>query len=72
MEGKEKRLVCNCGQGYHYSKRIGKFEVKSNGGTKEFTKLSDAKKYYDSLDCEKAIWDVSVGADLIECHLYEK
>ena len=56
------------GQGYEHSKENGKFEVKSNGVTK-FTKLSEAKKFYDSINEEKAIWDKTYCfAELIECH----
>jgi len=57
------------GQGYGYSKEIGKFEVKSSFN-KTFDRLSEAKKYYESLNEEKAIWDRTNGAELIDCHTY--
>jgi hypothetical protein len=63
-----KRLKYYGGQGYSYSKEIGKYEVKSNQKTKIFDRLSDARNYYDSLNVGKAIWDVSGMAELLEAH----
>lgn len=57
------------GQGYGYSKETGKFEVKSSFN-KTFDRLSEAKKYYESLNEPKAIWDLTKGAELIEAHVY--
>jgi hypothetical protein len=56
------------GEGYLYSKEIGKFEVKAKEN-KEFTRLSEAKKYYESLNEEKAIWDITNVPELLECHV---
>lgn len=57
------------GQGYGFSKEIGKFEVKAKE-TKEFNKLSEARSYYDSLNEEKAIWDLTKIPELLDCHTY--
>ena len=63
-----KKLEYYGGQGFGYSNENGKFEVRANK-TKLFTKLSEAKKYYDSLNEEKAIWDITTSkAELLECH----
>jgi len=57
------------GQGYGYSKENGKFEVRAKE-IKQFNRLSKAKKYYESLNEEKAIWDLTTVPELIECHTY--
>ena len=64
-----KKLKYYGGQGYSYSGENGKFEVKANE-TKHFTKLSEAKKYYETLNEEKAIWDITSMPELIECHTF--
>lgn len=64
-----KKLKYYDGQGYSYSKENGKFEVKANQN-KKFNNLSEAKEYYESLNEEKAIWDVTTIPELIECHTY--
>ena len=64
-----KKLKFYGGQGYGYSNEIGKFEVKANE-TKQFTNLSKAKEYYESLNEEKAIWDITTIAELLECHTF--
>jgi hypothetical protein len=62
-----KKLKYYGGQGYGYSNEIGKFEV--NG--KPFTKLSEAKEYYESLNEEKSIWEVTTAIpELIEGHTF--
>jgi len=66
-----KKLKYYGGQGYGYSKEIGKFKVKAKAkDNKTFDKLSEAKRYYESLNEEKAIWDVTTIPKLIECHTY--
>jgi hypothetical protein len=55
------------GQGYDYSNEIGLFEVKAKQN-KTFTSLKEAKKYYESLNENKAIWDITKIPELIECH----
>lgn len=64
-----KKLKYYGGQGYGYSKEIGKFEVNAKIN-KIFDRLSEAKKYYESLNEEKSIWDVTTIPELIECHIY--
>ena len=67
-----KKLTYWGGNGYDYSQENGKFEVKAKYlGKKQFTKLSEAKKYYDSLNAEKSIWDITKLPELLECHYYE-
>ena len=63
-----KKLNFLCGNGYDYSNENGMFEVRASE-TKQFTKLSEAKKYYESLNEEKAIWDLTTIPELIECHV---
>jgi len=59
------------GDGFEHFNEDGKFEVKSKGNEiKEFNKLSEAKKYYDSLNEEKAIWDITLIPELIDCQVY--
>jgi hypothetical protein len=60
-------LISYGGQGYSYSNEVGNFEVKAKEN-KEFTRLSEAKKYYESLNEEKAIWDITNVPELLECH----
>ena len=56
------------GQGYDYSKKVGKFEVNASE-IRQFTELSKAREYYDSLHEYKAIWDITTGiAELLESH----
>lgn len=64
-----KKLKYYGGQGYGCSKEIGKFEVKAKAN-KTFDRLSEAKKHYESLNEEKAIWDATTIPELIECHTY--
>lgn len=67
---KERKLVFHGGQGCDYSDENGKFEVKADE-TKTFYKLSEAKKYYDSLEQEKALWDLTSIPELLECHTFQ-
>ena len=53
-----KKLKYYGGVGFLFSKENGLFEVKANAN-KVFRKLSSAKKYYESLHEEKAIWDIT-------------
>jgi len=62
-----KKLKFIAGDGYFYSNEIGKFEVKAKE-IKIFNKLSEARKYYDSLNEEKAIWDITRMPELLEYH----
>jgi hypothetical protein len=65
MENKE--LIYYGGQGYDYSNENGKFEVKA-ANSKTFTSLSKAIKYYESLNEEKALWDITSIPELLSCH----
>jgi hypothetical protein len=62
-----KKLQLYVGDGYDYSAENGKYEVEAKV-TKEFTKLSEARAYYESLNEEKAIWDITTIPELLECH----
>jgi hypothetical protein len=53
------------GSGFEGLKENGKYEVKCKI-TKQFSKLSEAKKYYESLNEEKAFWDITNMPELIE------
>ena len=64
-----KKLKYYGGQGWAYSKEIGQFEVKAKE-TKRFDRLSKAREYYENLNEEKAIWDITTIPELIECHTY--
>ena len=64
-----KKLKFISGQSFENFYENGKFEVKAKE-TKKFTKLSEAKKYYESLNEPKAIWECSGFAELIECYSY--
>lgn len=66
----QKELKYYGGQGYDYSNENGKFEVKAKE-VKVFSKLSDAVKYYESLNEDKAIWNITRIPELLECHTYE-
>lgn len=58
------------GQGFGYSYEIGEYKVKATE-ERHFTKLSEAKAYYESLNEEKAIWDISGAPELLECHILD-
>jgi hypothetical protein len=62
-----KKLQLYVGDGYDYSAENGKYEVEAKV-TKEFTKLSEARAYYESLNEAKAIWDITTIPELLECH----
>ena len=55
------------GNGYDYAKENGIFEVRAKD-TKTFTELLKAREYYDSLNEDKAIWDLTNIPELLECH----
>ncbi len=61
------------GDGYSYSQEVGKFEVKTNQGSKEFTRLSEARAYFDSLkDEERFIWDMTTIPELLDGYYVPK
>jgi|GEM_PF-7077117 len=59
------------GQGISRAKENGKFVVKGDV-EKSFTTLSDAIAYYDALENDKAIWDVTTIPELLEYTTYKK
>ena len=65
----KKKLKYYGGEGFAYANEHGKFEVRGDK-TIVFISLSVARSYYESLNEEKSIWDVTRGADLLECHTY--
>jgi hypothetical protein len=65
-----KKLQFNSGQGYGDSEENGRFIVKHSDKETEFDKLSEAREFYDSINEEKAIWDMTKIPELLECHSY--
>ncbi len=66
------------GNGYAYSSEYGLFEVRYSNGedrrkskTKEFKSLSSAISFFDSLDCEKFIWDRTTIPELLDGYYYK-
>lgn len=66
MEEAKVKLIYYAGDGYDGVPENGKFEVKANSGCKEFTKLSEARKYFDSLNEAKFLWDVKGMPELLD------
>lgn len=76
----ERELYYYGGNGWESAHKVGIFEVKATE-TKTFTNINDAKKYYESLNEEKACWDLTTCdlttcglttiLELIECHTFE-
>lgn len=67
----KKPLLYYGGQGYAYTDEIGTFEVKIGEiETKKFSKLSEARLYYDSINEEKAMWDMTKIPKLLEAHTF--
>ena len=62
------------GIGFGNCKEYGRFEVATDDyNIKKFNKLSDAKKYYNSIRGKsKAIWDVSLVPELLDCQIWEE
>ena len=76
---KEKFLIWTTGIGRSDFEEKGNFEVKYNeNDIKEFTSLTEACDFYDSLFCNKALWQIGYyntykqmivfKPELIECH----
>lgn len=57
------------GDGFSGVKEEGIFEVKASQN-KTFDKLSEARKYYDGLNEEKALWNAKT-MELLETHFYK-
>jgi len=66
-----KKLISYGGQGYNDSPAVGKFEVRATE-TKQFTRLSEAIAYFDSLDEERFIWDLTHIPELLDGWYYSK
>jgi len=56
----EKPLRYFGGIGFHNCSEVGTYEVKTEMETKRFSKLSDAKVFYQSLKGEKSIWNLDI------------
>lgn len=57
------------GQGYSYSEEDGLYEVRTESGIiKKFTKLSEARAYFDSLNEGKGIWDMTTIPELLDAY----
>jgi|688.fasta_scaffold03481_10 hypothetical protein len=54
----EKPLRTYSGIGFKNCLEVGRYEVTTENEKKIFTKLSEAKSFYDETKCEKAIWDL--------------
>ena len=69
---KKQKLVYYGGDGYDYSPENGiyliKYQSDNEHKEKEFSKLSEARKFYDNLFCEKAFWDMNTIPELLDCH----
>ena len=57
------------GDGFYGLNDQGVYEVTTYTCVKQFRRLFDAKKYYDSLNEAKSFWDLrnGHGAELIDC-----
>jgi GNAT superfamily N-acetyltransferase len=53
----EKKLRYYGGLGFSNSPEIGNYEIRTEQQTVFFTKLSEAKEYYEKIKGEKAFWD---------------
>lgn len=60
------KLVYYGGNGFGECDETGVFTVCFSKETKEFNRLNEAKKFYDSLDEEKAFWDLTRIPELID------
>jgi len=58
------------GNGYCGVPEKGIFRVKTSLSlaNRMFTELSAARKYYDNLNIEKSLWDLTRIPELLECH----
>lgn len=71
----EKKLEYYGGNGFGSVCVPGEYEIKygendSDQNSKEFTDFDEAKKFYDSLKCEKAFWDQTRIPELIDARVY--
>lgn len=68
----KRNLTFISGQGYSYSSEQGRFEVKADGKRREFSSLSKARAFYESIQEEKSIWDITKIPELLECHAWRQ
>jgi hypothetical protein len=68
---KQKSLIHHSGQGYDYSPKNGRFEVKVRNEIYEFGRLKEAIAYYNGLSEPAAIWDVTKIPELLDAKDYE-
>ena len=70
----EKKLVYYGGSGTEWFDEVGEYEVKYDefGEKKErtFFSLKEAVSFFDSLSCEKALWDVGGMPELLDAYIY--
>jgi hypothetical protein len=66
----KRKLQEVAGDGYDGIRENGEFEVKTDDETTKFLKLSEAKKYYNSIKKPKAIWKTSGLPELLNLHEY--
>ena len=68
----EKELINYGGEGWTYSDDSDEFSIRySEEGIKKVKKINSkqkAKEFYNSLHCEKAVWN---GFDLVDCHVFK-
>jgi hypothetical protein len=64
-----KKLRNYGGSGFDYASEDGLFKVVATE-TKQFNKLSEAKAYYESLNEQKAIWDLTKLPELLDAFTY--
>lgn len=65
-----KRLRYYGGIGFSQCSELGNYEVKTEKESKRFSKLSDAKEYYEKISGEKAFWNLK-SDELVDAW-YEK
>lgn len=54
------------GDGFQYVPFFGKFIIKFNESEKEFDFILDALRFYNSIKNDKAFWDCTKSAELID------
>lgn len=56
------------GNGFGSCRKDGKYQVNwEDDKEKVFTDYDEAVKFYNELKCSKAFWDITRGAELIDC-----
>jgi hypothetical protein len=65
-----KKLISYGGSGYEGVREMGLFEVKHGDTIKTFKILTIAKSYFNSINEPKSLWDITKGAELIDCYTF--